>query len=387
MESLSKTRDWLKSLQSERAFFRKGRAPSLEPTQEMLRLLGDPDRVCRHRVIVGGTAGKGSVCQYIENTLLEQKKSTLVLSSPHVYSLYERIRVDGGVVEEGVFWDAVGRIKKVADLNNIVLTYYEALVLAGIQIGAQQKNPPILIAEIGLGGALDAINAIKGPRISVLTFVGRDHLEIFDHSMEKLVTEKAGIFTPETVFAVSGERNKTHQTIIDKQSPVKVLYEKGLPEKMNKKLARSVITFLCPHTDFVMKKGTTLPGRWEKYHQNNTNFIFEGAHAPDRFAYIEPRVRRLKGPKALMFAQGASHHPEGLEKLLAFFDAVYWYQPPVKIASDFQSPQSLQSHFDRGQITDLSDPVSLEKFKNILVLGSFYTLKPIRDQLGLWPKT
>ena len=49
------------------------------------------------------------------------------------------------------------------------------------------------IIEVGLGGRLDATNIIN-PLISVITNISYDHTEILGNTLQKIATEKAGIF-------------------------------------------------------------------------------------------------------------------------------------------------------------------------------------------------
>ena len=76
--------EWLNQRSSEAAFFRKKAQPSLEEVNRALDRLGRPDKFFKYRVIVGGTAGKGTVCRYIEQTLIQEGLSVALLSSPHL---------------------------------------------------------------------------------------------------------------------------------------------------------------------------------------------------------------------------------------------------------------------------------------------------------------
>ena len=56
--------------------------------------------------------------------------------------------------------------------------------------------------EVGLGGRLDATNVVT-PVLSVITSIQMDHMKILGDTLEKIATEKAGIFKP-GVFALIG---------------------------------------------------------------------------------------------------------------------------------------------------------------------------------------
>ena len=72
------------------------------------------------------------------------------------------------------------------------LTYFEFTGL-GILKCFQDAKPDVVILEIGLGGRLDAINAVD-PDVSVVAAVGIDHTAFLGDTREKIGLEKAHIF-------------------------------------------------------------------------------------------------------------------------------------------------------------------------------------------------
>ena len=53
-----------------------------------------------------------------------------------------------------------------------------------------------IILETGLGGRLDATNAIDNPALAIITSISLDHTAIFGDTIEKIAGEKAGIIKP-----------------------------------------------------------------------------------------------------------------------------------------------------------------------------------------------
>ena len=196
--SFDKAMEWLNERASEAQFFRclrreqaclfptEGRQsapPTLKVVNEILDTLNRPDRSFQHRIIIGGTAGKGTVCRLVEDTLERQGLKTACLMSPHLQAVTERIRIGGRLISKVLFGECVLALKNVCrDRRSAVPTYYETIVLAGL-LAAQKSEAQVLIGEIGMGGQLDAVNAVQGKRIAALTFVGDDHLEFFDHNI------------------------------------------------------------------------------------------------------------------------------------------------------------------------------------------------------------
>jgi len=243
MEQFYEAQNWLKKLQAESKFFRKtdslpinGVHPLLEKVNKLLDALGRPDESFEYRVVVGGTAGKGTVCRLTEDVLLRAGRKVTTFFSPHVQVVTERIRINGKFIAPEMFGKYILRIQEVAERTHILPTYYEAIILAGILAG-QEEGSEILICEVGCGGEWDAVNAVQGKRISALTFIGDDHREILGGTLEKIAETKSGIFTTDSVLNISGE--KKFQSILERRGTVK--FVKGISAKLNKKIAIALL--------------------------------------------------------------------------------------------------------------------------------------------------
>ncbi len=193
MEQFHEAQNWLVNLSSEAQFFREGKAPCLQTVNLFLDALGRPDEFFQYRVIVGGTAGKGTVCRTVEDVLLRSGKKVATLLSPHVQVVTERIRINGQLISPEDFAKHIFRVRDAARNLATAPTYYEVVVLAGI-LAARDAGCEILICEVGLGGEFDAVNAVWGPRIAAVTFIGDDHREILGGTLERIAKTKAGIF-------------------------------------------------------------------------------------------------------------------------------------------------------------------------------------------------
>ncbi len=394
MNSFQKAQIWLQKLSSEAKFFRKGELPTLEVVNQFLEELGRPDKSFPWRVVVGGTAGKGTICRSVEQTLEKQGLRTACLVSPEVQVITERIRVAGQLISMEEFGETILKIQELAEKLGILPTFYEAIVLAGI-LAAKKAGTEVLICEVGMGGRLDAVNAVRGKRISVLTFVGADHLEFFDNDIEKLATEKAGVFTKDSVLNLSFEQK--YCSILNQQAVLDIEFIKGIKQKLNKKVARKVCEKILGHSAFVMEK-VKLPGRWEKLAKNkeqrtrfcqgyggqasekNSFLIFDGAHSLDRFEYLLSKLRKISGKKVGIFAMAKNHDPVAFEVVLPEFDQVVWTEVSGERA--FWPAKFLQKKFNFGEVE--KDPIKAfqkaqELDGKIFVMGSFYLVGQIRE--------
>ena len=132
---------------------------------------------------VAGTNGKGSVCEFISNTLA-RKYVTGVYTSPHLIKVNERIRVNGREIKDD-------EISSYSWLKKYNFTYFEALTAMAFQY-FNDKKADYAVIETGMGGRLDATNVVE-PEISIITNVGMEHENWLGRSLEKIAEEKAGI--------------------------------------------------------------------------------------------------------------------------------------------------------------------------------------------------
>jgi len=173
---------------------------SLDRVRSVLdRLL--PDRTGAPVVTVAGTNGKGSVVATLESLLRTAGYSVGAFTSPHLLRYNERVRIDGRAVEDRDLVESFTRIESVR--GGISLTYFEFSALAALDCFAR-RHVDVLVLEVGLGGRLDAVNAVD-PTVAVVTTIGLDHCEWLGPDVESIAREKAGIFRSDRA-AVFGSR-------------------------------------------------------------------------------------------------------------------------------------------------------------------------------------
>jgi len=141
-------------------------------------------------VTVGGTNGKGSTCALLEMVLRSAGYRTGLYTSPHLLRYNERVRIAGRESEDAILCEAFAAVERAR--GTLPLTYFEFGTLAALLLFSE-ANLDAAILEIGLGGRLDAVNAVDAD-CSVLTSIGIDHVEYLGGSREAIGGEKAGIF-------------------------------------------------------------------------------------------------------------------------------------------------------------------------------------------------
>lgn len=145
---------------------------------------------------IAGTNGKGSVCAMLSNILVKMGKSVGLFTSPHLVKVNERVRINNEVVTDEEFTRIFNEVKKQIDIMEKEgyshPSYFELLFLISMCIFEERKVEYVIL-ETGLGGRLDATNAIEKPKVTVITSIGFDHMEYLGNTIEEIAGEKAGI--------------------------------------------------------------------------------------------------------------------------------------------------------------------------------------------------
>ena len=197
---------------------------TLEHTKTFLKRLGNPaaDRKIVH---VAGTNGKGSVCAYLQAILMAEGKRTGFFTSPHLVSVNERIRMDNVQIDNKTFLEVFRKVLKI--VRQMVEdgiehpSYFEFLFGMGMTAFAE-TDVEYIILETGLGGRLDATNAIDNPALAIITSISLDHTAILGDTIEKIAGEKAGIIKPGVPVFFDGSSKKAAEVIKAKASELGV---------------------------------------------------------------------------------------------------------------------------------------------------------------------
>ncbi len=162
----------------------------LERMRSALATLGHPERAFAS-VLVAGTNGKGTTSALVEAALRAAGVRVGLYTSPHLVHFTERIRVDGEEVgrDEVVRW--VGEICSCSPPQETGLTFFEVATLLAIFAFAEKKVD-VAVLEVGLGGRLDATNAVE-PICSAVTSIGLDHQAYLGDCLGDIAGEKAGV--------------------------------------------------------------------------------------------------------------------------------------------------------------------------------------------------
>ncbi len=160
---------------------------------------------------VAGTNGKGSVCAMIDAICRAAACCTGLFTSPHLVSFRERIRVNGEMISEQDVASGLTRIRELIRDWDPHPTFFEITTALALQ-HFQERACEILVLETGMGGRLDATNAVQSS-VSVITPIDLDHEKWLGHSIAAIAKEKAGIIKPRVPVLSAAQRSEAEQVI------------------------------------------------------------------------------------------------------------------------------------------------------------------------------
>lgn len=163
-----------------------------ERTRAILDRLGAPDRKLKG-TLIAGTNGKGSTGACLTSILRAAGREVGFMPKPHLVSYTERIELDGRPISERDFVATLEMLQPVFDGVAAELgppTEFEMLTVLAVAYLAPRIDS--LVCEVGLGGRLDATNALD-LGLAVITNVDLDHQKYLGSSIPEIAREKAAI--------------------------------------------------------------------------------------------------------------------------------------------------------------------------------------------------
>lgn len=204
--------DFRESLEFLYGLQRFGIKLGLDNTRTLLERAGMPQQhfPCVH---VAGTNGKGSTSAFLAAILQEAGLRVGLYTSPHLQSFCERIRINGSEIREDEVASLTDRLRPLS--AEIPVTFFEFTTVMALYAFAE-KDVDIAILETGLGGRLDATNAVTAS-LSLITPISLDHQEQLGHTLETIAFEKAGIIK-EGVPVICSDQEEEVMEVLSRQA-------------------------------------------------------------------------------------------------------------------------------------------------------------------------
>ena len=258
---------------------------------------------------VAGTNGKGSVCAMIDSICKAAGYRTGLFTSPHLISFRERIRVNGEMISENEVAAGLTDIRKLVADWNPHPTFFEVVTALALK-HFRDANVDIVILETGLGGRLDATNAVQS-NVSVITPIALDHQKWLGDSLAQIAREKAGIIKAKTPVVCAPQLSEAAKVIRARASKceaplqfVDQVYQKspialrGEHQKLNAAIAITAIRAVrIDIDDAAIARGLATvewPGRFQCWDKRT---IIDGAHNPSAAQILTKSWREIFGDK------------------------------------------------------------------------------------------
>ena len=166
----------------------------LERTVELLDRLGNPEKKLKF-IHVTGSNGKGSTCAMLASILRQAGYKTGLYTSPYIQEFRERIQINGEYIPAEDLAALTEQVRDLAEAMEDHPSQFELVTALAIEYFRRQRCD-IVVLEVGMGGALDATNAIPAPEAAVITNIGLEHTEYLGDTLEKIAAVKSGIIKP-----------------------------------------------------------------------------------------------------------------------------------------------------------------------------------------------
>lgn len=181
----------------------------LAKVEELLSQLGNPHRAYPS-VHIAGTKGKGSTTAMVDSILRAAGYKVGMYTSPHLHTFRERIRVQGEPIAEEALVALVREIEPIVNARPNISVF--ELITALAMWHFQREKVDIAVFEVGMGGRLDATNVLL-PRVSIITSISLDHINVLGTTLAQIAREKAGIIKEEVPVVSAPQRPSAMRVI------------------------------------------------------------------------------------------------------------------------------------------------------------------------------
>ena len=379
-------------------------------------------------ITIGGTNGKGSCVAILESIYVESGYRVGAFTSPHLWKFNERVRVNRRDATDDELIAAFRAIDSVR--GDVTLSYFEYSTLVAIVFFAT-SGVDVAILEVGLGGRLDAVNALN-PDASMIVSIDLDHEKWLGDTRDAIGVEKAGILRPgrPAVIADRAPPNSLFDYASDHAIELQLLgrdFDYDVPSEeawrytsvsaevsnlpvpsfggsvrfANAAACIALVHSLqdkMPFENFALARGimrTQIVGRIERRYLNGVEWIFDVAHNPAAARILAEELQRRKQPgkTIAIFAAMADKDIFGLiDPLLPFID--HWLVTRADLERGATENTLIDVLAERCVVpmdarTEVADACGCaknlaEEGDRVLVFGSFYIVGPAMTWLGLY---
>ncbi|OHT16413.1 bifunctional folylpolyglutamate synthase/dihydrofolate synthase [Tritrichomonas foetus] len=294
---------------------------------------------------VTGTNGKGSTCAMLESIYRNNGLKTGLFSSPYFISNFEQIKVNFEDISESDYVCLFNDVFKVArEIENHDQKYQFSVFEYDVAIAMlyfMQQQTDINIIEVGLGGRLDATNALMHTNVSVFTTISLDHQAILGDTRQKIVEEKVGIIKENSTVVVGNGIKNDILEIIENHAhaknsklisvpEIKTILDNSFPDYQQYNASTAYYTAQILNTQLSPRfqisdeqiiagiKMTFWSGRWQIIDNFfGKKLIIDGAHNEEGVKAIVSLICNLKNQPIIILGSNTKYRAKCLCKTLA----------------------------------------------------------------------
>lgn len=390
---------------------------SLDKMKKYCEIFNNPEKDIKY-IHVGGTNGKGSVVSFVRNILMKQGFHVGAYVSPYVVCFNERISYDGKyILDEEILKfgnEIISKSEEIARNNLPQPTFFEFVTLMAFLYFKSKSDLDYVVLEVGLGGLLDCTNIVT-PKMSVITNVAYDHMNVLGNTLEEIAYNKLGI-VKENNYLVTLENDRLNNLFEEKcketnskltlvsceniknvqflENSMEFDYKDyhlkslliGYHQTENIAIAIETIELLNRIEKTAISKETIIsgiketfwPGRFQIVSKNPL-IIIDGAHNIDGVTRLTQTLSTIKKDKkvTIVFAVSKDKEKEAMiKKLEEVADDFYFSSFNYKRSDDPELLMNLSSFNNKKILNDLDkfiEQIKCEEFDEIFVFcGSLY---------------
>ncbi len=169
------------------------------PTTRLLAATGLPAKK-REYVVVTGSKGKGSTTVIAAKLLQHLGHTVGMITSPHLVSWRERIRVNGRAIPVSDLLRIVDELAPEIDAIEATLSptqYFspQGIILAVALRYFDEQGVNVAMLEVGRGGRFDDVSVVPN-KLSLFTPIMLEHTKWLGDTLERIAWHKAGVIEP-----------------------------------------------------------------------------------------------------------------------------------------------------------------------------------------------
>lgn len=298
----------------------------LDSMRRALDLESHPER-SHPAILVAGTNGKGGTASFLASVLQAHGLRVGLYTSPHIMSLRERFRIDGAPAAQSTVHSVGRRVLEIygdpEDASTPRLTFFELTTLTATLI-FRDAEVDVGVYEVGLGGRLDATNALE-PSVSVITSISLDHQKYLGDDIASVAREKCGIIREDKPVVVGHQSYRAALDEIGSTASSRTRYfgtDYGIDEDevvLDGLRIGMRLRGLVPQTRRWNAATAVAAAReWlgEDFAPDAAEHGLECTYWPGRM-----ELRRLpEGPRARTYLFDAAHNPDSAQSLFDFLE-------------------------------------------------------------------